>query len=85
MKNILLGVCLSMSMTLLAGPDDFTTGPLIEDFGKTAMVTSDIAIDKNHKFNVAFDVGKPSETGEINRSFNEILAEIHIKAPTCIC
>ena len=82
MKNILLSVCLCMSITLWAGPDDFTAGPLIENFGKTAMVTSDIAIDKNHKFNVAFDVGKQSETGEINRAFDTLarFLNMHVRA-----
>jgi intracellular sulfur oxidation DsrE/DsrF family protein len=69
-------------MTLLAGPDDFTTGPLIEDFGKTAIVDTDVAIDKNHVLNVAFDVGKQSETGEINRSFDSLarFLNMHVRA-----
>lgn len=82
MKYFLASLCLSLSTLTFAGADDFTTGPDIKDFGQTAMVKSDVVIDKNHTFNVVFDVGKQSETGEINRSFDSLarFLNMHVRA-----
>lgn len=53
----------------LAGPDDFTTGPVIAGFGKTAPVESDQPIPADAQFRIAFDIAKQAEAGEESRYF----------------
>jgi intracellular sulfur oxidation DsrE/DsrF family protein len=46
----------------------FTTGPAIEDFGPVAEVDATLAIPGDAAFRHSFDVAKPAEDGELNRS-----------------
>ncbi len=50
-----------------AGPDDFTTGPLIEAYGAVAVIDNQMSIPDGTVFQVAFDISTPAEVGELNR------------------
>ncbi len=49
-------------------PDDFTTGPIISDYGPVAEVAGAEAIPLDAEFRIAFDVAAPAEDGGLNRS-----------------
>ncbi|MEP4891174.1 MAG: DsrE family protein [Aliiglaciecola sp.] len=50
----------------------FTTGPVIEGFGKHAKVQIDQTFDPNTEFKVAFDVSKTSGEKTLNRHFDSL-------------
>lgn len=50
----------------------FTTGPVIQDFGKHAKVQIDQTFDANTEFKVAFDVSKTSGEKTLNRHFDSL-------------
>lgn len=50
-----------------AGPDDFTTGPLIADFGPNAAVEIEMPIPDGFVFRHSFDFAAEAEAGELNR------------------
>jgi intracellular sulfur oxidation DsrE/DsrF family protein len=50
-----------------AGPDDFTTGPLIETYGAVAAIDNQMPIPDGTVFQVAFDISTSAEVGELNR------------------
>ena len=51
-----------------AGPEAFTSGQTIPEFGKIAEVKVDQPVYRHHKFKVAFDVSKQADVGELNRN-----------------
>jgi len=53
-----------------AGDDAFHAGKTITDFGRVATVDADMVIPDQTEFKVVFDIAKPAEAGEINRSFD---------------
>ncbi len=61
---------LASALTLLpiasAGPEAFSAGPLIEDFGAVADV-ADPRLGPNTQFKVAYDIAKAAEPGTLNR------------------
>lgn len=61
-----------------AGPEAFTPGPQIKNFGENAKVDQSKAVSPNAKFKVTFDVGKPAEEGKLNRSFNSLARFINM-------
>lgn len=71
MHRLFLTACLlALPLAANAGPDDFTAGPAIMDFGKTVQIqdAEDIAPDTVLK--VAFDLAKPADAGKINRGLD---------------
>jgi len=70
MYRILSAALLATSLptAATAGPDDFTTGPLIEGFGPNAAVESDLVIPDGTVFRHSFDFSEQGESGELNRS-----------------
>ncbi|WP_417494573.1 DsrE family protein [Maricaulis sp.] len=50
-----------------AGPENFTTGPLIEAYGAVAPVENQMPIPDGTVFQIAFDISTPAEVGELNR------------------
>lgn len=48
---------------LAAGPEDFSPGPLIEDYGPAAEIPGAAAIDPETRFRVAFDITGTGEDG----------------------
>ncbi len=57
---------LIVAMPALAGPEDFTQGKTIPEFGKITVVKVDQQVYRHHKFKVAFDVDKQANAGELN-------------------
>jgi len=53
---------------LVADQDDFSTGPIIEDFGPVADVPGAAALSPNTVFQVAFDTSTAADEGELNRT-----------------
>lgn len=50
-----------------AGPHDFTTGPLIADFGPNAEIDVEMSIPDGFVFRHSFDFAAEAEAGELNR------------------
>jgi intracellular sulfur oxidation DsrE/DsrF family protein len=75
MRSLLLATILIAPLAV-AGPDAFSTGPLIKGYGEQAAVTMTPAARKQLQavpaFKIAFDVGAPAEAGKINRHFNAL-------------
>ncbi len=61
-----LGTTILLSPLAMAGPEDFTSGPIIEGYGGVAEIVDD-RLDLNTRFKIAYDVARPAETGQINR------------------
>lgn len=53
----------------LAQNDNFHRGTVITEFGPIATIDADMAIPDGTRFDIAFDISKAAEPGDINRSF----------------
>jgi intracellular sulfur oxidation DsrE/DsrF family protein len=58
---------LAFAASAHAAPEDFTTGPIIEDFGPVATVLGADPVAPETLFMVAFDVADAAEEGKANR------------------
>jgi len=54
----------------IAGPEDFSTGPLIEGHGEHAAVPGATELPIDAHFRVAFDIAEKAEEGQANRRIN---------------
>ncbi|MBT8142516.1 MAG: DsrE family protein [Gammaproteobacteria bacterium] len=81
--NKIIGLFLLLVSTpVFADIKDFSDGPLIADYGKNAALESDIDLDSQQKFYVAFDVGKPGDSDSVNRGFDTLarFLNMHVRA-----
>lgn len=67
-KTCLALLVLAFIAPALAGPGDFTTGPVFEEFGPSADVEATVPLPKNFKPKHSFDVSKAADAGETNRT-----------------
>ncbi len=51
-----------------AGPDDFSTGPVFDDYGPTSEIDADFALADDVTLKHSFDVNKQADAGTLNRS-----------------
>ena len=65
---LIAAACIMSSVPALAGPEAFTSGQTIPEFGKIAEVKVDQPVYGHHKFKVVFDVSKQADAGELNRN-----------------
>lgn len=71
MHRLFLTACLlALPLAANAGPDDFTAGPAIMDFGKTVQIEDAEPIAADTVLKVAFDLAKPADEGKINRGLD---------------
>ena len=77
-----LGLCLSFVAASLAyaGPDDFKTGPVFENYGKTAPVETDFKVPSWGTLKVLFDVAGAAKPGEVNRNLDSAARLINMHA-----
>ena len=62
MRKLFLALALSFSaLNSVAGPDDFSTGPVIEAYGPAALVQGAEQIPADLRFKIAFDAADDSE------------------------
>ncbi|MEL6688607.1 MAG: DsrE family protein [Pseudomonadota bacterium] len=67
MRQIFLALALSLSAAQsFAGPDDFSTGPVIEGYGPAALVESAEKVPADMRFKIAFDAADDSD--DLNRT-----------------
>jgi intracellular sulfur oxidation DsrE/DsrF family protein len=66
MRTLPALILLAIAAPAFAGPDDFTTGPVIEDFGPAAAVPGAAPIPGDVRFRVAFDA--VDDADELNRT-----------------
>ncbi len=71
---------LAMAMPLHAGPDDFSAGPLIAVFGKTAEVPDAAKLPQSTRFKHAFDVAEVGPTDAPNRHFDSAARFLNMHA-----
>lgn len=76
---LILAITINLGTTNFA-EDAFASGPVIEDFGKSVIVNSDTTLDSNHKFNVAFDLGKQGPEDAPNRGMDSLARFINMHA-----
>ena len=63
----MLATILATLTLTTTGPDDFTTGPLISDFGPNAEVEVEMLIPEGFVFRHSFDFAAEADAGELNR------------------
>lgn len=70
MRALLAGILASglVSAAALAGPEDFSTGPLIEGYGPNAEIDTTFEIPSDAVFQPLYDVAQAAEPGGLNRS-----------------
>lgn len=70
------------ALPAFAQNDAFHAGTAIPEYGKVASVDADLAIPKNMKFKVRFDVREGAKPGEVNRSFDTVarFINMHVEA-----
>lgn len=70
------------STNLMAQSDAFKAGKVIKGYGKIAEVDGMDPLPAGTKFKVSFDVYKPAEKGEVNRSIDSIarFLNMHVAA-----
>lgn len=81
-KIITLFSLILLNGVVLAGPENFTKGPVIKAFGPAADVTSsDFPMDKTRLHKVVFDVSKSPEDPEtINSGFETLARYLNMHA-----
>ena len=67
MRQILWSGALAL-YTVSAAAADFSRGPVFDDFGPVADVTTDFEIPADAAFKHSFDVSKQAEAGALNRN-----------------
>lgn len=75
---LIAAACIMSSVPALAGPEAFTSGQTIPEFGKIAEVKVDQPVYRHHKFKVAFDVSKQADAGELNRNLVSVARFINM-------
>lgn len=77
-----LAVALLTSASAQAGPDAFTTGPLIEDFGPNAEINTTVDLPEGVIFRHSFDFAEAAEPGELNRHLVSLarFLNMHVRA-----
>lgn len=83
------GSALALLSGALAGPDEFTTGPVIEDFGPVAEIDADFAVPEGTVLRVVFDVAASPEDDSVSRHIEKIARFINMhgegsQAPTAL-
>lgn len=63
-----------------AAESDFSTGPLIKEYGPVTAVAEAEALSPDTQFSVAFDVTKRGETGKVNRRFESAARFLNMHA-----
>lgn len=77
----LAAALLAMPVAALAqAPDNFTTGPIITDYGKVADVPAATPLAETTRLKVAFDVVKAADTGKANRSLDSVARFLNLHA-----
>ena len=66
-RQVLWGGALAL-FAASAAAADFSRGPVFDDFGPVADVTTDFEIPADAQFKHSFDVSKQAEAGELNRN-----------------
>jgi intracellular sulfur oxidation DsrE/DsrF family protein len=72
MQKQVLMVLVSLYAGNLAAKTSFSEGPLIKGYGKHAQVEQSVAISKDIKLKVAFDVFEASAENALNRKFDSL-------------
>lgn len=78
-RQYLFAVSASMWIPTIAATE-FTPGPVIKEYGKTAPVIQDQPLQPNQQFKVAFDAVDKSGKGELNRKFNSLARFLNMHA-----
>jgi len=65
-----MGISILVPISAFAGPDDFTAGKTIPEYGKIAPVDVDQPVKSYSKFKIAFDTAKHAKPGELNRTLS---------------
>ena len=61
-------------------PAEFSTGPVIKDFGPVVAVQQSVPLSGDERFKVAFDAVEQGETGKINRRFESLARFLNMHA-----
>lgn len=78
MKLMMLAVLILNGLLAQAQSDLFKSGPVINDYGKVALVKGMEPLSNDANFKVSFDVYKSANPGEINRSLDSVARFINM-------
>ena len=81
MKKHTLALCLGLAIApqiALAGPEAFSTGPLIKDYGMIAAVPQAAPLAADAHYKVAIDVVEGGVDGELNGKFKTAASLINL-------
>lgn len=81
-KLIIVSALLSFSIPTLAAPQDFTKGPVFENYGENTPVINGLATPETQHFKVVFDISEQSSDDTVNRNFNSVarFINMHVRA-----
>lgn len=71
-----------LSTMALAGPDQFSKGPLINDYGENVVIDEGLPDPAKQRFKVLFDIAESEGQGKVSRKFNSVarFINMHIRA-----
>lgn len=69
-RLLVLSCLLALPLAANAGPDDFTMGPAITEYGKVAAIDGAEPLAPGTVLKVAFDLAKPADDGKVNRGLD---------------
>ncbi len=76
----LAGLALAAPGAVSAGPEDFSTGPLIEDYGPAAGVDVTMPLPKDTVFRIAFDAAQGAGEDALNQTLNSAARFLNMQA-----
>jgi intracellular sulfur oxidation DsrE/DsrF family protein len=75
-----VGLALALPGAVAAGPEDFSTGPLIQGYGPAAGVDVTMPLPKDTVFHIAFDAERGAEDGALNQTLNSAARFMNMQA-----
>lgn len=78
--GVAMATCILLSINALASESDFSTGPLIENYGPVAVVPGAAKLPAITKFKVAFDVTARGDDNSLNRKFESAARFLNMHA-----
>lgn len=77
-RSLAIAAALTLSGAAHAGPDDFTYGPIFENYGRVADIPDLEEMPEDFALRVVFDIAEGAEPGEVNRRLDTIARFINM-------
>lgn len=82
MFKFMLFISLLLPILATAGSENFTKGPVFDNYGENVPIINGLIKPEKQKFKVIFDFSEAARLGESNRSFNTVarFINMHVRA-----